>query len=92
MAIQAYCPIVRNLKAEDPTLLKLAEKHNVSPNQVLIRYSLQRDWIPLPKSDNPARIKANAEVYHFDLSDAEMSTLNSLDQGSAGAVVEAVSE
>ncbi|OTA99455.1 hypothetical protein M426DRAFT_16412 [Hypoxylon sp. CI-4A] len=90
IAVEAYCPLVRNTKAEDETLVGIAKKHQVTPNQVLVRYCLQRNWIPLPKSDNPDRIKANADVYGFQLDEQDMSTLNGLDQGPKGAIVEAV--
>lgn len=55
---QAYCPIVRNNKADDPTLTKLAKKHNKETAQILIRWSLQKGYIPLPKSDTPSRIQS----------------------------------
>lgn len=90
IAIEAYCPIVRNIKGEDPTLVSIAEAHRVQPNQVLIRWSLQKGWIPLPKSDHAVRIEANADVYGFELSEAEMEKLNALDEGRAGSIVEAV--
>lgn len=90
IAVEAYCPIVRNKKADDKTLVGIAEKHNVTPNQVLIRYCLQKNWIPLPKSDNPERIKINAEVFGFNLDDKDLDALNGLDQGPAGALVQAV--
>lgn len=81
---------MRNTKADDKTLLGLAEKHSVTPSQVLIRFCLEKKWIPLPKSDNPGRIKANADVFGFDLDDEDMSALNGLDQGRAGAIVQPV--
>ncbi|KAI9170876.1 oxidoreductase [Paramyrothecium foliicola] len=90
IVVEAYCPLVRNQKADNETLVGIAKKHNVSPNQVLLRYCLQKGWSPLPKSDNPDRIKANADLYNFNLDDDEMSALDSLDQGAAGAIVEAV--
>ena len=90
IVIEAYCPIVRNQKADDPTLNAIAKKYGVTPNQVLIRYSLQRNWIPLPKSDSPERIKLNADVYGFELSQEDMDALNGLDQGAAGAISQAV--
>lgn len=88
--VQAYCPIVRNLKAYDTTLLKLAKKYNKTTAQVLIRYCLQKDWVPLPKSDDPDRIVANADVYDFEISKEDMELLDSLDQGADGAIVAAV--
>ncbi|UNI15304.1 hypothetical protein JDV02_001847 [Purpureocillium takamizusanense] len=90
IVVEAYAPLVRNLKADDPTLFKIAEKHSVSPNQVLVRYSLQKGWVPLPKSDTPERIAANANVFGFSLSDEDMAALDGLDQGPAGAIVQAV--
>lgn len=89
--LQAYCPIVRNQKADHPLLVNLAAKHKVEPNQVLIRWSLQRGWITLPKSDDPVRIRTNATVYHFELDEEDMAALNELDEGRKGAIVMAVS-
>lgn len=90
IVVEAYCPIVRNQKADDPTLNKVAEKHGVTPNQILIRWSLQRGYVPLPKSDTPARIKANADLYGFQLDHDDMKSLNDLDQGRDGAIVQPV--
>ncbi|ODH17287.1 hypothetical protein ACO22_06288 [Paracoccidioides brasiliensis] len=47
--------------------------------------------VPLPKSDNPDRIQANANVYDFFITDEDMTALNALDQGDEGAIVQAVS-
>ena len=78
------------MKSEDPTLVSIAESHRVTPNQVLIRWSLQKGYIPLPKSDTPERIRANADVFGFELGEEDMSRLNALDQGEKGAIVQAV--
>ncbi|OTA95369.1 hypothetical protein M434DRAFT_69437, partial [Hypoxylon sp. CO27-5] len=75
---------------EDETLVNIARKHGVTPNQVLIRYCLQKNWVPLPKSDDPDRIRTNADVYDFGLDEDDMKALNDLDQGSKGAIVQAV--
>jgi diketogulonate reductase-like aldo/keto reductase len=56
----------------------------------LIRYGLQKNWVPLPKSDNPERIVQNADVFDFDISEEDMAMLDWLDQGSSGAIVQAV--
>ncbi|KAH7355823.1 NADP-dependent oxidoreductase domain-containing protein [Pyrenochaeta sp. MPI-SDFR-AT-0127] len=88
--VEAYCPLVRNEKANDKTLVGISEKHNVSPNQVLVRWSLQKGFVPLPKSDTPTRIVSNADVYKFELDKDDMNKLDGLDQGKEGAIVEAV--
>ncbi|KAK5164185.1 aldo-keto reductase [Cryomyces antarcticus] len=90
IVVEAYCPLVRNQKADDKTLNSLAKKYNKSTGQVLIRYCLQKDWVPLPKSDTPSRIEANADVYDFEIDTADMKTLDGLDQGAKGAIVQAV--
>ncbi|KAL4817136.1 NADP-dependent oxidoreductase domain-containing protein [Aspergillus spinulosporus] len=88
--VEAYSPIVRNYKANDPTLVEIAKKYKKSTQQVLIRYALQKGWVPLPKTDNPERIVSNADVFDFNITDEDISVLDGLDQGSAGAIVEAV--
>jgi len=81
---------VRNQKAEDKTLNAIADKHKKSTGQVLIRYSLQKGWVPLPKSDTPSRIRENADLYGFELDAGDMKQLDGLDQGAEGAIVQAV--
>ncbi|KAL5121859.1 hypothetical protein ACEQ8H_000074 [Pleosporales sp. CAS-2024a] len=88
--LEAYCPLVRNQKASDPTLARIAAKHALTPNQILVRWSLQKGFVPLPKSDDPNRIRANADVYAFDLDADDMADLDALDQGTDGAIVQAV--
>ncbi|KAF1845939.1 Aldo/keto reductase [Cucurbitaria berberidis CBS 394.84] len=91
IVVQAYCPLVRNEKSHDKTLLSISEKHQVGPNQVLVRWSLQKGYVPLPKSDTPSRIVSNADVYGFELDKEDMAKLDGLDQGKKGAIVQAVS-
>ena len=84
IAIEAYCPLVRQEKADDPDLVGIAKKCGKNTNQVLVRYALQKGWIPLPKSENPERIAANADIYDFEISKSDMQKLDSLDQGRQG--------
>jgi diketogulonate reductase-like aldo/keto reductase len=74
--VEAYCPLVRNQKATDPTLSSIAEKHGTSTPQVLVRYCLEKNWVPLPKSDNPKRIVSNADVYRLQLDKEDMAKLD----------------
>lgn len=88
--MEAYCPLVRNQKANDPTLKSIAEKHGKSTAQILLRYCIEKAWSPLPKSDNPERIKQNASIYDFALKPDDLAKLDAQDQGSSGALVVAV--
>ena len=78
--VQAYSPLVVGAKLRDPTLGSIAEKHTKSPAQVLIRYALQKNWVPLPKSGNPERIVENTKVYDFELDKNDMANLDSLEK------------
>lgn len=70
--------------------MPLSKKYNKSVSQVLIRWSLQKGWIPLPKSDTPERIVQNMEIYDFNISNEDMETLDGLDEGPAGSIVQVV--
>lgn len=70
--------------------MSIAQKHGVTPNQVLIRWSIQKGFVSLPKSDNPDRIRLNGEIYGFELDDEDMALLDKQDQGKEGAIVMAV--
>jgi len=84
--IQAYCPIVRGKYMDHPTLVNICNKVGKTGAQVLIRWSLQHGYIPLPKSDKAERIKENFDVFSFELDGESMAQLDSLDQGDAGAI------
>jgi diketogulonate reductase-like aldo/keto reductase len=90
IVVEAYSPIVRNYKACHPTLVELANKYGKSTQQVLIRYAIQKGWVPLPKTDNPDRIAANARIFDFNINEEDMAVLNAFDQGPSGAILEAV--
>ena len=63
---------------DNPTLVSIAQAHNVTPAQVLVRWSLQKGWIPLPKSDDPERIRLNKEVFGWVLMEEEMKEIEKL--------------
>jgi diketogulonate reductase-like aldo/keto reductase len=90
MVVEAHCPLLRDDKANDPTLRGLAKKYNKTTAQILIRYSLQKGWVTLPTTDNSEQIVQSVDVFGFDISKEDMATLDGLDQGSSGPVTEAV--
>ncbi|KAH8114066.1 Aldo/keto reductase [Phellopilus nigrolimitatus] len=85
IVVQAYCPLVRG-DFSSPVLQETAKNTGKNPAQVLVRWSLQRGFIPLPKSANPERVVSNVDIFDFVLSDADMAKLDSLDEGKAGAI------
>lgn len=72
VAVQAYSPLARGARWGEKSVAEAAKRHSVSEAQVLLRWSLQKGFIPLPKSVTPARIVANADLYGFELSEAEI--------------------
>ncbi|CAM1505345.1 Fc.00g109820.m01.CDS01 [Cosmosporella sp. VM-42] len=85
ITIQAYSPLATGANLDNAKLKIIAGRHGKSPAQVLIRYSLQKGWVPLPKSENYHRIVENTKVFDFEIDTDDMKTLDELDQGSAGA-------
>ncbi|KAK6350423.1 hypothetical protein TWF718_003615 [Orbilia javanica] len=86
IAITAYAPIARNTRSENPTLVTIGEKHGRHPTQVMIKWSLQKGYFPLPKSDNPDRMRANMDMDGWELTEEEMTEIERLDEGQGGAV------
>lgn len=77
--LQAYSPLENGRKLDDPTVGEIAKKYKKSPAQILIRYCLQKGWVPLPKSVHKERIIENTQLYDFDISSEDMTTLDGLD-------------
>jgi diketogulonate reductase-like aldo/keto reductase len=76
IAVEAYSPLTKGKKLDDPKLVQIAQKYNVSTAQLLIRYGLEHDFITLPKSVTPARIEANSKVFHFAIEKADLDALD----------------
>ncbi len=80
VAVEAYSPLTKGKRLDDARLVALATVTGKTPAQVLIRWSLQRGFVCIPKSAHPARIEANADVFDFVLTDEQMAQLDALDE------------
>ena len=76
IVIQAFCPLTRAKRLNDPLLKPIVERTNKTAAQVLMRWSLQMGFSPLPKSVKPERIEENADIYDFELTADEMKLLD----------------
>lgn len=66
-------------KARTNELLNnLGKKYNKSWAQVMLRWGLQKQFVILPKSTTPSRIKENGNIFDFELSSEEMTKLDGL--------------
>ena len=68
-------------------LKEIAEKHNKSIGQVMLRWNVQRGVVVIPKSTHIERIKENMDIWDFTLNEEEMHQISSLDKGYVGTAV-----
>lgn len=78
---EAWSPLGSGRLIDDPVIADVAAKHGKSPAQVMVRWSIQLGNIVLPKSVTPARIEQNIDVFDFELDDADMAAIATLDSG-----------
>lgn len=76
--LQAYSPLGTGALLGQPELVKLAQEKGKTPAQLLIRWSLQNGFLPLPKSVTKERIISNTQVFDFELSKDEMELISGL--------------
>ena len=78
--IEAYSPLVHAKRMDEPKLGTISEELGKTPAQILIRWSIQRGMVVLPKSVNKSRIIENFSVFDFDIPDSMMKKLDELDE------------
>ncbi len=77
--LEAWSPLMRGKELLDhPTVLGIANHHQKTSAQVLIRWDLQHHVVTIPKSVHDHRIKENAEIFDFTLTNGEMAQLDQL--------------
>ncbi|WP_225727859.1 MULTISPECIES: aldo/keto reductase [unclassified Nocardia] len=81
IATEAWSPLGHGTLLEDKTIMSIANELGRTPAQVIIRWHLQLGNIVIPKSVTPSRIKANFEVFGFELSKQQMDAIDALDNG-----------
>ncbi|EKP7340239.1 aldo/keto reductase [Listeria monocytogenes] len=77
---EAYCPLGSGRLLRHPSLLKLAKKYGKTTAQLMIRWEIQNDIVTIPKSVNQDRIKANFDVWDFEISEDDIQLINALNE------------
>jgi len=77
---EAWSPLGRGSLLKEPLVLELAEKYGKSPAQICLRFCLQNNVLPLPKSSAPERMKANLDIFDFDLELEDLYRLMTMPQ------------
>lgn len=78
--LQAYTPLIRGQKLQDPPLVAIAQKHGKTAAQVMLRWAVQLGVSTIPKSANQARLKENFGIFDFELDDSDLTVLGGLNE------------
>lgn len=78
MIVEAWSPLIKGT-FDHPILIDIAKKHNKSIAQILLRWSLQHGFLPLPKTSNKKRMLENADIFDFKLSEEDIETMKALE-------------
>jgi 2,5-diketo-D-gluconate reductase A len=81
IATEAWSPLGRGRLLDHPIITGIADANGTTPAQVIIRWHLQIGNIVIPKSVNPERIVSNFDVFDFQLSEDDVRSISSLDNG-----------
>ncbi len=84
IVVEAWSPLGRGESLKNKALQKIASGYQKSVAQICLRWLLQKEIIPLPKSVTPARIAENADVFDFTLSAREMQQISAMDTPGGG--------
>jgi diketogulonate reductase-like aldo/keto reductase len=79
--VQAWSPLMVGQILSEPAVQKLADKHQKTPAQIVLRWDLQHQEVTIPKSVHANRLAENTQIFDFELSEADMNTLDALDEG-----------
>ncbi len=85
IVFEAYSPLERGAGLRDPQITDLAARLDRTPAQIMLRWALQHQAVVIPKSIRQDRIRSNAQVFDFELSDDDMRRLDALDRTDGAA-------
>ncbi|AXH99914.1 aldo/keto reductase [Sporosarcina sp. PTS2304] len=80
IAVTSWSPLARGKLLGEPTLVAIANAHNKTVMQIIIRWHIQHHLIVIPKSSTLARVKENSEVADFYLTDDEMAIIDAMNR------------
>lgn len=78
--VQAWSPLGRKRVLKDALVVELAEKYQVSPARLCLRFALQKGIIPLPKASSIERMKENQDIFSFQIEETDMYRLETMPQ------------
>ncbi len=81
IAVEGYSPLAKARRMDHPTVRRVAKGAGLTPAQALIRWALQKGFITIPRSSNPAHVRENCDVFRAPLGPEAMEALDALDEG-----------
>lgn len=78
--VVAYSPLAKARRLDHPALVEMQTVYNKTPAQLMLRYCLQRGAVVLPKASSIERMKENADIFGWSLTDEDMASLSALDE------------
>jgi diketogulonate reductase-like aldo/keto reductase len=76
--VEAWSPLMKGQLLDNETLVTLAEKHNKTTSQIILRWNIQSGIVTIPKSVKEARIRENSDIFDFELTDSDMKAVDGL--------------
>lgn len=75
---EAWSPLIQGQAFKRELLIETAAKYGVTVAQLCVRFIVQKGAVPVPKSATPERIRNNADVFGFEISDEDMQKIATL--------------
>jgi len=85
VVFEAYSPLARGRGLDDRAITAIAARLGRTPAQVMLRWAIQHQAVVIPKSSRQDRIRSNAQLFDFELTDADMQGLDALDRTNGAA-------
>ena len=79
VVLEGYSPF-KTTDLSHPVLVEVADRHGVTPAQVVVRWHVEHGVVVIPKSATPERIAANFDVFGFSLDDEELRRIDALSE------------
>lgn len=79
--VVAWGPLSRGKVFSNPVMIDLSNKYNKDIGQIILRWHIQNNIIPIPKSSKTERIKSNFDLFDFALTNEDMEQINNLNKG-----------
>lgn len=80
IVLQAYSPLTRTKRLNEPVLTDIATKYGKTPAQLLLRWNIEHAVVPLPKATSQEHIAENAAIFDFAITRQDMAALDSLNE------------